>query len=59
MTDQVCPKCGKKYVKRMVFSDEIDVVIHKQKRKRIKVLGMGSQYVNEPSEICYTEAKEK
>lgn len=55
MTDQVCPKCGKEYIKRMVFSDEprIDVIIHKQKRKRIKIKGMGSQYVNEASEICY------
>ena len=61
MTDQVCPKCGKEYIKRMVFSDRepgIDVVIHKQKRKRIKIKGMRSQYVNEPSEICYV-AKEK
>ena len=50
-----CPKCGRPYIKRMIFSDEprIDVIIHKQKRKRIKILGMGSQYVNEPTEQCF------
>ena len=50
-----CPKCGKPYISRSAFSEEppIDVVIHKQKRKRIKMLGVGSQYVNEPSEICF------
>ena len=47
-----CPKCGKTYIKRMVFSDEprIDVVIHRQKRKHLKRL---RRYVNEATDICY------
>ena len=55
-----CPKCGKTYIKRMVFSEEpsIDVIIHGQKRKRIKIKGMRSQYVNMPTEQCFV-AKEK
>lgn len=53
-----CPKCGRSYIKRMSFSDETDVIIHSQKRKRIKIKSIGSQYVNMPSDVCFI-AKEK
>ena len=49
-----CPKCGKPYISRSVFSTDppIDVVIHKQKRKHIKKLHW---YVNEATDICYVK----
>lgn len=46
-----CPKCGRSYIERKVFSEHppIDVIIHDRKRVRIKRVG----YVQEATDICY------